>query len=107
MIRPRAWKNDLEVMETTDPIPLEEWLEKVTRRGYQLVKLPEDTLIQDGRYAGGQVIVVTWTRTSSCSLCLRRLFPCWRDCYPTRALAGMLAHGRVKGRLATTKESGE
>jgi len=53
MIHPPTWENDGEVFPVTDPIPVEEWLEKVSGPGWDLEALPDDGLI-----AGGHVIMV-------------------------------------------------
>ncbi len=53
-----TWENDLEVYEITDPIPVGEWLEVVTRPDRELEVLPYDSLIAGGRYDGGHVIVL-------------------------------------------------
>ncbi len=58
MIHIPTWENDLEVYEITDPIPVGEWLEVVTRPGRELEMLPYDSLIAGGRYDGGHVIML-------------------------------------------------
>lgn len=56
MIHPQAWENDQEILVITDPIPMEEWLEKVSRSGRDLEVLPYDSLIAGGPYDGGHVV---------------------------------------------------
>ncbi len=58
MIHIPTWENDLEVYEITDPIPLGEWLEVVSRPGRELEVLPCDSLIAGGRYNGGHVLML-------------------------------------------------
>ncbi len=53
-----TWENDLEVYEITDPIPVGDWLEVVSRPGRELEMLPYDSLIAGGRYDGGHVIML-------------------------------------------------
>jgi hypothetical protein len=58
MIHPPTWENDGEVFPITDPIPVDEWLEKVSRLGWELETMPDDSLIAGGPYGGGHVILV-------------------------------------------------
>jgi len=58
MIHPPTWENDGEVFAITDPIPVEEWLEKVCVPGWELETLADDSLIAGGEYDGGQVVMV-------------------------------------------------
>ncbi len=58
MIHPPTWENDGEVFAITDPIPVEEWLEKISLPGWELETLPDDSLIAGGEYDGGHVIMV-------------------------------------------------
>ncbi len=58
MIHPQAWENERRIVEITRPIPASEWAEKVMQPGDQLETLPYDSLIVEGRYAGGQVIML-------------------------------------------------
>lgn len=58
MIHPEVWDNELEVFEITDPIPVFEWLEKIAPPEYEVFKLPYESSITGGAYAGGQVISV-------------------------------------------------
>lgn len=57
MIHPQAWENERRIVEITQPIPASEWAEKVTQPGDELEVLPYDSLIEEGRYAGGHVIM--------------------------------------------------
>ncbi len=56
MIHPPTWENDHEIFTITDPIPVEEWLQKVSKPGRELQILPYDSLIAEGPYDGGHVI---------------------------------------------------
>ncbi len=58
MIHIPTWENDLEVYEITDPIPVGDWLDVITRPGRELETLPYDSLITGGRYDGGHVVIV-------------------------------------------------
>ncbi|MDP9382966.1 MAG: hypothetical protein M3Q29_23085 [Chloroflexota bacterium] len=58
MIHPPTWENDGEIFTITDPIPADEWLEKVSGPGWQLETMPDDSLIAEGPYDGGHVIMV-------------------------------------------------
>ncbi len=58
MIHTPTWENDGAIFTITDPIPVEEWLERVSGPGWQLETLPDDSLIAGGPYDGGQVIMV-------------------------------------------------
>ncbi len=58
MIHPPTWENDGEVFTITDPIPVEEWLDKVSQPGWELETMPDDSLISGGPYYGGHVIMV-------------------------------------------------
>ncbi len=58
MIHPQAWENERCIVEITDPIPASEWAQKVTQPGDQLEMLPHDSLIEEGRYKGGHVIML-------------------------------------------------
>ncbi len=58
MIHPQAWENERRVVEITQPIPASEWAEKVTQPGDELEILPYDSLITEGRYAGGHVLML-------------------------------------------------
>ncbi len=53
-----TWENDLEVYEITDPIPVGDWLDVITRPGRELETLPYDSLITGGRYDGGHVLML-------------------------------------------------
>lgn len=53
-----TWENDLEVYEITDPIPVGEWLEVVTRPDRELEVLSYDSRITGGRYDGGHVLML-------------------------------------------------
>lgn len=56
MIHPQMWEIDQEVLAITDPIPMEEWLEKASGPGRELEVLPYDSLIAGGPYDGGHVV---------------------------------------------------
>ncbi len=56
MIHPQTWENDHRILAITDPIPIEEWLEKAGKPGRELELLPYDSLIAGGRYDGGHVL---------------------------------------------------
>ncbi len=58
MIHPQAWENERRIVEITKPIPASEWAEKVTQPGDELEMLPYDSLIEEGRYAGGHVLML-------------------------------------------------
>ncbi len=58
MIHPPTWENDGEDSPITDPIPVDEWLERVSGPGWELETLPDDSLIVGGPYDGGHVIMV-------------------------------------------------
>ncbi len=58
MIHPPTWENDGEIFTITDPIPVDEWLQKVSQPGWELETMPDDSLIADGEYDGGHVIMV-------------------------------------------------
>ncbi len=58
MIHIPTWENDLEVYEITDPIPMGNWLDVVTRPGHELEVLPYDSRIAGGRYDGGHVMML-------------------------------------------------
>ncbi len=58
MIHPQAWENERRVVEITQPIPASEWAEKVTQPGDELETLPYDSAIDEGRYAGGHVLML-------------------------------------------------
>ena len=58
MIHPQAWEHERRIVETTQPIPASEWAEKVTQPGDELEMLPYDSLIEEGRYAGGHVLML-------------------------------------------------
>ena len=45
-------------MTITDPIPVEEWLEKVSGPGWEVEAMPDDSLIAGGPYDGGHVVMV-------------------------------------------------
>ncbi len=58
MIHTPTWENDGEIFTITDPIPVDEWLEKVSQSGWELETMPDDSLIAEGPYDGGHVIMV-------------------------------------------------
>ena len=58
MIHPPTWEHDGEVFPITDPIPVEEWLQKVSQPGSELETMPDDSLIAGGPYDGGHVVMV-------------------------------------------------
>ncbi len=53
-----TWENDLEVYEITDPIPVVDCLDVITRPGRELEVLPYVSLIAGGRYDGGHVLML-------------------------------------------------
>ena len=58
MIHPQAWENEREVVEITPPIPVAEWADKTEWEHERLEVLPYDSLITEGRYAGGHVLML-------------------------------------------------
>ncbi len=58
MIHIPTWENELKIVEITQPIPVQEWLQKSTGPGCELETLPYDSLIAGGRYDGGHVVMV-------------------------------------------------
>jgi hypothetical protein len=58
MIHIPTWENELKVIEITQPLPVEEWLQKSTGPGCELEILPYNSLIAGGRYDGGHVVLV-------------------------------------------------
>ncbi len=58
MIHIPTWENELKVVEITQPIPVEEWLQKSTGPGCELEIPPYDSRIEGGRYDGGHVVMV-------------------------------------------------
>jgi hypothetical protein len=56
-IKPPTWERD-EVFPITSPIPVDEWLQKVSQAGWDLETLPDNSLIAGGTYDGGHVIMV-------------------------------------------------
>ncbi len=58
MIHPPTWEHDGEVFSITDPLPVEEWLQKVSQPGWELEITPDDSLLAGGEYDGGHVIMV-------------------------------------------------
>ncbi len=58
MIHIPTWENELRVVEITQPIPMEEWLQKSAHPGNQVEVPPYGSLIAGGRYDGGHVIIV-------------------------------------------------
>ncbi|MDP9381572.1 MAG: hypothetical protein M3Q29_15775 [Chloroflexota bacterium] len=58
MIHPQAWENERRIVEITQPIPASEWAEKVTQPGDELETLPYDSLIEEGPYTGGHVVML-------------------------------------------------
>jgi len=58
MIHIPTWENEQKVVEITQPIPIEEWLQKSAGSGCQVEVLPYDSLIAGGRYDGGHVVMV-------------------------------------------------
>ncbi len=58
MIHIPTWENEQKVVEITQPIPIEEWLQKSAGPGCQVEALPYDSLIAGGRYDGGHVVMV-------------------------------------------------
>ena len=58
MIHPQAWENEREVVEITPPIPVAEWAQKTDWEQERLEMLPYDSLIEDGRYVGGHVLML-------------------------------------------------
>ncbi len=99
-----TWENDLEVYEITDPIPVGEWLQVVTRPGRELEMLPYDSLIAGGRYDGGHVMMLhtedntyMYAIPPEVILVLRGLLPDDRYCQliqHTPSLAGIATRER-------------
>jgi hypothetical protein len=58
MIHPQAWENERGVIEITPPIPVAEWAQKTDWEHERLGMLPYDSLITEGRYAGGHVLML-------------------------------------------------
>ncbi len=58
MIHIPTWENELKIVAITQPILVQEWLEKSTGSGCKVETLPYDSLIRGGRYDGGHVIMV-------------------------------------------------
>ena len=58
MIHIPTWENDLQVYEITDPIPVGEWLDVVTRPGRELQTQFYDSRVVGGRYDRGHVVVL-------------------------------------------------
>ncbi|MDP9352765.1 MAG: hypothetical protein M3P51_14675 [Chloroflexota bacterium] len=57
MIHPPTSEHDGEVFQIADPIPVDEWLQKVPQPGWELETMP-DSLIAGGPYDGGHVLMV-------------------------------------------------
>ncbi len=58
MIHPQAWENERKVVEITPPIPVTEWAQKTDWETERLEMLSYDSLIEEGRYAGGHVLML-------------------------------------------------
>ncbi len=58
MIHPQAWENERKLVEITPPIPVAEWAQKTDWEHERLEMLPYDSLITEGRYAGGHVLML-------------------------------------------------
>ncbi len=58
MIHTQAWENERQVVEMTPPIPVAEWAQKTDWETERLEMLPYDSLIEEGRYAGGHVLML-------------------------------------------------
>jgi hypothetical protein len=58
MIHPPTWENDNEIFAIADPIPVGEWLETVSGPDWELETMPDDSLIAEGPYDGGHVVMV-------------------------------------------------
>ena len=58
MIHPQAWENERTLVEVTQPIPVTEWAEKTDWEHERLDMLPYDSFIEEGRYAGGHVLML-------------------------------------------------
>ncbi len=58
MIHPQAWENERTVVEITPPIPVAEWAQKTDWEQERLEMLPYDSLIEEGQYAGGHVLML-------------------------------------------------
>ncbi len=58
MIHPQAWENERKLVEITPPIPVAEWAHKTDWEHERLEMLPYDSLIEEGRYAGGHVLML-------------------------------------------------
>ncbi len=66
MIQPQAWEHERKVVEITPPIPVSEWTEKTDWETERLEVLPYDSLIEEGRYAGGHVLMLHAEGTTQC-----------------------------------------
>ena len=58
MIHPQAWENERRVVEITPPIPVAEWAGRTEWDHERLEMLPYDSLIEEGRYVGGHVLML-------------------------------------------------
>ena len=58
MIHPQAWENERGVISITPPIPVAEWAQKTNWEHERLEMLPYDSLIEEGRYSGGHVLML-------------------------------------------------
>ena len=58
MIHPQAWENERRVVEITQPIPVAEWAQKTDWQHERLEMLPYDSLIEEGPYTEGHVLML-------------------------------------------------
>ncbi len=103
MIHPQAWENERKLVEITPPIPVAEWAQKTDWEHERLEMLPYDSLITEGRYAGGHVLMLhaggttqLWAVPPEVILLLKGIVP--NDQYShliqrTPSLAGIAARG--------------
>ncbi len=106
MIHPQAWENERKVVEITPPIPVTEWAQKTDWENERLETLPYDSLITEGRYAGGHVLMLhaegttqLWAAPPEVMLFLRGMLPdnqYYRLLDQTPSLADVAARQRVK-----------
>jgi hypothetical protein len=82
MIHPQAWENERRIVEIAQSIPASERAEKVTQPGDELETLSYDSAIEEGRFAGGHVLMLhaegttqLWAVPPEVILLLRGMLP--------------------------------